>query len=198
MIENSRVDTRRRNLRIVLFIIILGTLPLYFIGFVLWGTAPSGNTTRGITTPTATFTPQTLQPTITGTVRLDLTAVVTSTLVSPLQPTPIQFVPGGGGSYIPPGGGQQPPPIQLSPTPVIIIPTSTLAPTLTPYPTLTPIPLPTSTTIPVFPTDPPPPTEPPPLPTDPPTLTPTETPTELPSPTIDGEGAPPETEGGAP
>lgn len=190
MIENSRVDTRRRNLRIVLFIIILGTLPFYFIGFVLWGTAPSGNSPRNLTA-TATFTPQTLQPTITGTIRLDLTMVVTSTLTSPLQPTPIQFIPGGGGSYIPPGG-QQPPPIQLSPTPIIIIPTATLAPTLTPYPTETPVPLPTSTTIPIFPTDPPLPTDPPPD-----TATPTETPTEFPSPTQEDE-TPPDTDGDEP
>ena len=43
MNQLGAVERRRRNLRIVLFSIILGTLPLYCLGILLWGTAPQQN-----------------------------------------------------------------------------------------------------------------------------------------------------------
>ena len=43
MNQLGAVERRRRNLRIVLFAIILGTLPLYCLGFLLWGTSPQQN-----------------------------------------------------------------------------------------------------------------------------------------------------------
>jgi len=77
---------RRQNIRLVLFLIILATLPFYCVGFALWGFAPqhSGNTpapsstVRATITPLATRTPGGLFPTQ-GTV--------------PLANTPGQFVP---------------------------------------------------------------------------------------------------------
>jgi hypothetical protein len=72
---------------------------------------------------------------------------ITATSISPLQPTPIQFFPPGGGV------GNPLPPTAFIPPTQVFIPTSTLAPTLTPVPSQTPIPQATSTTIPIFPTD---------------------------------------------
>jgi type VI secretion system secreted protein VgrG len=175
------IERRRRNIRIILFIIILATLPFYCAGFLLWGTAPRQNA-RNL--PTATFTPIGREVTATSTRRPTSTPpFVTRTSISPLGPTPFQFIP----------------PTRIPPTATIFLPpTSTLAPTLTPYPTDTPLPTntqpppPTSTPLPLptdtpIPTDTPvptnteapPPTEPPtpePLPTDAPVIPATETP----------------------
>src|SRR5882672_472535 len=49
MNQLGALEKRRRNLRIVLFSIILGTLPLYCLGFLLWGTPQQ----RNVRTPTA-------------------------------------------------------------------------------------------------------------------------------------------------
>ncbi len=141
---------RQRNIRIVLFVIILMTTPFYCIGFLLWGTAqPRG----AVTTPTALVTNTPIGNDITATVGIpSLTPFgLTPSLLSPLQPTPLQFVP-----------INRPPTVFIPPTAtpylVPIIPTDTLAPTLTlipsgtPYPTDTPqpsfTPPPTATTAP--------------------------------------------------
>ncbi len=157
------IEQRQRNLRIVLFVIILATLPFYCAGILLLGTATQKAGASGTNTPT--FTP--IRRTQTPTVRPTNTpfAFGTVTALSPLVPTPGQFFPVATRF--------------LSPTPFILptnifIPTSTLAPTLTPYPTDVPPPQPTV---------PPPPTDPP-----PPTLTPLPTqepPTDPPPPTIE-------------
>jgi hypothetical protein len=168
----STIETilrRRRALRIILFVIILATFPFYCAGFLLWGTAPrnTGETSIASNTPISNEGLPTVSP-LPSLTPLPLTA----TLLSPLQPTPLQFVPPGR----PPG---QPTAPFIPPT--VFIPTSTLAPTLTFPPTVAPPP----TSAPL-PTDPPP-TETP-LPTDPPppTATPTETPTLTETPTTEG------------
>jgi hypothetical protein len=170
-------------LRVTLFGIILFTLPFYCVGFFLWGTA---NRT-GLLSPlgTATWTPIGLELTATVTGLPTQTGIPrTATLLSPLQPTPLQFIP-----------IQRP---QATATPFVFIPTSTLAPTLTFPPTFTPppaatqTPLPTTTPLPTLepPTSTPLPTsEPPtpePLPTDPPLPSPTPEPlpTDPPLPTV--------------
>ncbi len=151
------VDQRRRNLRIILFIIILGTLPFYCAGFWLWGTAPQNN--NGIQ-PTPTNDPfltpsATLQLSPTNTLEASITPL-------PGLPTPIPITPPT--AIFPP----------TATTPPIFIPTATTAPSLTPFPSATPFPTLTNTTIPL-------PTETP-FPTFTPTLTPTltETPTTIP------------------
>ena len=40
MDQFDAIERRRRNLRIVLFVIILATLPFYCAGILLWGSAP--------------------------------------------------------------------------------------------------------------------------------------------------------------
>jgi hypothetical protein len=57
------VQQRRRNLRIVLFVIIIATLPFYCAGILLLGTAPQ-STASSSATRTPTFTPieHTVQP----------------------------------------------------------------------------------------------------------------------------------------
>src|SRR5690554_3295610 len=98
------IERRRRIIRIILFFIILSTMPFYCAGFLLWGT--SGQTVINASTP-ATFTPiggdqpPTRLPTLTP---LPLTV----TVASPLRPTPLQFIPinpvpgsGGGGGVVP-------------------------------------------------------------------------------------------------
>lgn len=164
------IDRRRRNIRIILFVIILTTLPFYCAGALLWGTAP-----RRAATPTdilPSFTPigadltQTSTPTLTST-----PLFVTLTQLSPLQPTPGQF-------FVPTRS------ITFTPFPTLFIPTSTLAPSLTPFPsttpfpTNTPLPQPTNTPLPQ-PTD-----TPLPLPTDTPVPLPTDTPVPLPTDTL--------------
>lgn len=150
------VNERRRNLRIILFIIILGTLPFYCAGFWLWGTAPqrNGNNFQTSTPGSVTISP-TLQLTATRTLEASITPL-------PGQPTPIPITPPT--AIFPP----------TATTPPIIIPTVTTAPSLTPFPSSTPIPLPTNTAIPI-PTDTP-------FPTLTPSLTPTltETATTIP------------------
>lgn len=134
---------RQRNIRIVLFIIILMTTPFYCIGFLLWGTAQP----RASTIPTATTTP--IGANVTPTVGLPTVTRIglTPSLLSPLQPTPIQFVP-----------INRPPTVFIPPTEtpylVPVIPVDTLAPTLTLIPSATPFPtdapLPTFTPPPTF------------------------------------------------
>ncbi len=159
------LERRRRNIRIILFIIIGATLPFYCAGFLLWGTAPRAST-RDLAT--ATFTPIGGNLTATNTRPPTNTPLFrTSTPGSPLGPTPLQFIP----------------PTRIPATATsVFIPTSTLAPTLTPYPTdipqptNTPVPAPTNTPIPL-PSDTPVPTNtdaPP--PTDVPLLPATDTP----------------------
>jgi hypothetical protein len=162
-------DRRRRNIRIVLFTIILGTLPLYCAGFLLWGTAPQ-RTLNVIVTPLATFTP--IGSDITVTVGLPTVTPLglSPTLLSPLQPTPLQFMP-----------INRPPPAIPTETPFLlpIIPTSTLAPSLTPFPTNTLPPI-------EAPTDVPPPIDVPVVPTvEVPTGPPTNTPLPFDEPTVD-------------
>jgi hypothetical protein len=121
------VNNRRRNLRVVFFLIILATLPFYCAGIVLLGTTP-----RRPITPTPNT--QTVRPTVT---RVTNTPIVfpTSNLPTnnPLLPTPPQFV-----TAIPP--------IVIVTFPVATIPVFptqiifTPAPSLTPIPSLTPFP----------------------------------------------------------
>lgn len=136
----SDVDQRRRNLRIILFIIILATLPFYCAGFWLWGTAPQSNGgSRQTQTPGGVITNTPLE-----------VASPTRTLEASITPlpgpvSPIPFTPAT--AVLPPTATFPPP----------IFPTFTPAPTLTPFPTSTPIPPPTNTAIPI-PTDTPFPT----------------------------------------
>lgn len=155
------VERRRRWLRIGLFVIILGTLPFYFLGFVLWGTAPPRATAP--ITPLASLTPIGAGVTVTAGLPTVTPMSLTMTNSSPLLPTPLQFVPLPALSTATPFGGLSTP---------VFIPSSTVAPSLTPFPTLTAAP--TLTPLPVITNTPLPP-----LPTETPTWTPTftETPT---------------------
>ncbi|MCY4526691.1 MAG: hypothetical protein OXB89_08785 [Anaerolineaceae bacterium] len=80
----------RRNLRMLLFVVILATAPLYCIGFVLWGVAPGAQ-------PAATATPRPSATLRLGTATATRTntpfrsVIVTAT--RPLPPTPRQFRP---------------------------------------------------------------------------------------------------------
>jgi hypothetical protein len=161
------VEKRRRNLRIVLFVIILGTLPLYCLGFLLWGTSPPPRNVRASTNPpvTAGFTIE-ASPTP-NEVLPSLTPFTFPTQNVVLPPSP----------YFPPAVTRF-----LSPTPTFYIfptvtaaPTLTIAPSDTPLPSDTPIPIPTDTPIPI-PTDTP-------VPTDTTAPTVTDTPTETATPT---------------
>lgn len=122
---------RQTLVRGVLFLVILGTLPFYVLGFVLWGTAPDNANAEQVT-PTATNTIiGDGGPSLTPTLRNTGTPFPT---ISPLNPTPLQFI-----------TPNIPPTIFIPPT-IVIPPTGTNAPTLTPFPTntvpptLTPIP----------------------------------------------------------
>jgi hypothetical protein len=132
---------RRQNIRLVLFLIILATLPFYCVGFALWGFAPQNNgrtptpssTVRATVTPLATRTPGGLFPTTGG--------FPTS---GPLVNTPGQFFP---------------PPVLPTfgtfPTATFVFPaTATMAPSLTFFvpPTATFLPAVSDTPIP-FPTE---------------------------------------------
>lgn len=129
------IESRRRNLRIVLMVIIMGTIPLYVIGLMLWGTAPAQNAPVFTQAPGLTLTTS--------------QALVTNTPAPATSPTvPPATVPifGPTSAIIDP----QQPTRSLSPTP--FIPTATFAPTLTPYPTQTLPPSASPTTL-FFPTD---------------------------------------------
>jgi len=152
----TAIEAKRRTLRIILFIIILATLPFYCVGIFLWVSAPQGQSVRTLAPSTNTLPPLTRQATNTapGGVPTSLPGFVTSTF-SPLFPTPPQFFPP---PIIPPTRVIPPtiPPLVVTATsPGLIIPT--LAPTLTPVPSNTPA-LPTDTPIPPIDTPLPPPT----------------------------------------
>ena len=157
------VARRARNIRIVLFIVILGTLPLYCAGFFLWGTARP----RSAGVPlAATNTP--IGSDVTATVGLPTVTPLglTPSLLSPLQPTPLQFNPINRPTVFAPP--------TATPFLVPIIPTDTLAPTLTLIPSFTPLPTETP-----FPSVTPPPTE------SPAVAPPTQTPLPFDEPTAD-------------
>ena len=147
---------RQRNIRIVLFVIILMTTPFYCVGFFLWGTARPSSA-LGIPTADATNTPIGGDVTATKGFPTVTPFGLTPSLLSPLLPTPYQYIPipRQPTSYIPPTD---------TPYLVPIIPTDTLAPTLTLIPTSTP--LPTNAPLPSF--------------TPPPTFTLTPTNTDVP------------------
>ncbi len=152
------VARRRTMIRVGLFFVIIGTLPCYLLGFILWGTSPD----RQAATQ-ATFTPQVtaIFGTATNTSPATLTLLPVSTL-SPLGPTPGQFIPP---RII----------VRTNTPPPVFIPPATAAPTLTPFPSNTPFP--TNTDLPVIPTFTPAPTETPiPTATDVILLPPTDTP----------------------
>ncbi len=80
----------RRNLRMLLFVVILATAPLYCIGFVLWGVAPGAQPAATATLrPSATMRLNTATATRTSTPFRSV--IVTAT--RPLPPTPRQFRP---------------------------------------------------------------------------------------------------------
>lgn len=124
------IERRRNQIRTVLFLIILATLPFYPIGVWLWANAPDNDAREQILTEEAAPT-QTVPP-------LDETATnappsstprPTWTPAQPLDPTPIQIFP--------------------QPT-VVFIPSSTPAPSFTPLPQATFTPLPSFTPLPTF------------------------------------------------
>jgi hypothetical protein len=165
---------RQRNMRIILFVIILMTTPFYCLGFLLWGTAQP-RAAVGIPTAIITNTPIGGDVTATSAFPTVTPFGLTPSLLSPLQPTPLQFIP------IP-----HQPTVFIPPTStpylVPIIPTDTLAPTLTLIPSSAP--LPTMTPQPSFT---PPPTFTP-APTDTPQVAP---PTDTPLPFDDTTAEPP-------
>jgi len=154
----AAVERRRNQIRVVLFLIILFTLPFYPLGVWLWLSAPDSEAQVTLTeAPTETIPPldnTATEPPETNTPR------PSSTAANPLDPTPLQIVPL--------------PTRQVQPT--IFIPTATTGPTITPrptntlLPTFTPLPpsntprptntpLPTATPLPP-PSDTPPPADP--------------------------------------
>lgn len=190
----NELNSRIRNLRIVLFGIILATIPFYFLGTFLYIVAPrQGANALPSETPTldVTFTPLGLDVTATRTLIPSPTGSYTATPLNRLVATPYQFLPPARTNtpiptlYIPLTATTAP---SLTPLPSnTALPTATFLPTLsaatsTPVPTNTPVP-PTSTPIPA-PTDTPipVPTETPiPAPTDTPVPIPTDTPIPLPT-----------------
>ena len=119
--SHESVERRRTFIRMVLFSIILGTLPFYLLGFYLWGTAPidtsnDAETPRGVE---ATFTP--IQNPATRTLPPSQPPLPSST-AAPLYNTPGQFIP------------------TATIQPIATIPPVTSAPSLTWVPTETPIP----------------------------------------------------------
>jgi hypothetical protein len=156
------VERRRRILRVVLFVVILGTLPFYCAGFLLLGTAPRDRTREDTV---ASLTPiQNVRAS--NTPFPTLGSFVTATQLSPLRPTPLQFNPGT--RPIVPVFPTNTPFIYVPPPTSVIIPTNTPAPTLTPFPTqVPPTAVPTETWTPL-PTEPPLPTNT----TEPPTAEP--------------------------
>lgn len=166
----NSANRSQRTLRIVLFSVILGTLPLYCLGFLLWGTAPRA---AGVRTPT----PLTQQPGIATATFIPGVATNTPFALPSNTPflinTPGQFFPTQipATLFFPTATTYYPPFPTLAPT-LTLIPTQ--APTLTPLP-----PTATNTSLPI-PTDtlPPTATNTLPLPTETPTETPTATPTD--------------------
>lgn len=155
------IERRRTVLRVSLFFVILGTMPFYLLGFVLWGTTPDRQASVQLTTQAPQDTPISNTATNTLSATNTLAPLPTS---APLGPTPGQFFP----PVIVPTNTFVP----------VIIPTATPAPTLTPFPTNTPPPtntevivIPTFTPVPTN-TDPPPPTAELPTPLPPPSDTP--------------------------
>lgn len=138
MLDQAAVLERRRQiLRVVLLVIIFGTLPFYCLGFFLLATAPD-RSPREDGLPTATFTliggNVIVTPTQFPTLSLTLGTIPT------LLPTPFQFNP----PIINPPTATW----FLSATPIIFIPSSTFAPTLTFPPSSTPIPPASNTPLP--------------------------------------------------
>lgn len=157
------IERRRTFIRVGLFFVIIGTMPFYLLGFILWGTTPDKRAPQAV--PTSQATP--IRNTETNTPFPTNTFAALPTLL-PLGPTPGQFIP---------------PPVIVrtnTPIPPVFIPTSTLAPTITPFPTNTP--LPTNTDVITIPTFTPIPTSTP-FPTATDTLFPTATPEILLPPT---------------
>jgi hypothetical protein len=170
MNQLGAVEKQRRNLRIVLFSIILGTLPLYCLGILLWGTAPQR--TQRTATVAATAQPLTAQPSATVVLFPSLTPFQFPTQNVVLPPTQQQTYYFPTQVYVPPTQVYYPPTATY-----FIPPVPTNAPTLTPYPTITPLP-PSQTPIPIPSATSIPPSETPIqiLPSDTPAMT--ETPTE--------------------
>lgn len=183
-LDFTDIERRRRILRIVLFVIILGTLPFYCAGFLLLGTARQARV-RDVTPPPTSTLLQNVRPTFTPFPTLRL--AVTVTQLSPLRPTPLQFNPGF--PVVPTS------PIIILPPTQVFIPTNTFAPTLTPFPTQVPPTNPPPATWTPLPTDVPPPTEiptdVPPPPTDVPPPTAAPPPTDAPLPTDAAPAEPP-------
>lgn len=168
MRSSQQFERRRNVLRSVLFVIIVGTIPFYCLGFWLWGTSPASRAPQETSIPTASWTPIGRDSQGTSILAPSITPFATGTFVSPLQPTPIQFNPVNPApvatSFIPPTAF-------VPSATAVIIPTSTFAPTLTPIPTNTPIPLPTNTLVPTATPLPPPTDTPLPPPSDTPETT---------------------------
>lgn len=160
---NAAVERRRNQIRIVLFLIILFTLPFYPLGVWLWISAPDSEAQVTLTeSPTETIPPldNTATEFVTNTPRPSFTPA------DPLDPTPIQSFP-----II----------TQRPPATSVILPTATAGPTITAAPSFTPLP----SFTPIPPSNTPPPTVTP-LPTatplPPPTDTPPPPPTAIPQP----------------
>jgi hypothetical protein len=119
MLAQSGSGRNRLLLRSVLFFIILGTLPFYVLAFIVLASA-GGNRSSDQATPTqaVTLTPLGAELTATTTATITPTRIGTATQLSPLQPTPFQFIP--------------PTRLPTSTATAISIPTDTPAPTLTP------------------------------------------------------------------
>jgi len=152
----AAVERRRNQIRVVLFLIILFTLPFYPLGVWLWLSAPDSEAQAALTqAPTETIPPldnTATEPPETNTPR------PSSTPADPLDPTPIQIVPLPTSQL--PATAFIPPTSTVGPT-LTAAPTNTLLPTFTPMPpSNTPLPsstpLPTSTPIPTATPLPPP------------------------------------------
>lgn len=139
MNQLGAADKRRQNLRVILFIIILATLPFYCVGIVLLGTA--NNNSRATLTPTQTNAQITRTLASNTPIRLATVTSIGGTSGQPLPPTPGQYNP----IFTP-----VVPPITF-PTnpPTFQFPTSTTAPSLTPLPSNTQPPPPSDTALPL-------------------------------------------------
>ncbi len=144
MDQLEAIERRRRNLRIVLFIIILATLPFYCAGILLWGSAPprtrpiTATTPAVLTTRTVVTATRIQLPSITPLGTLVNTPGQFFTFVAPTRFITATFLPATATDFI--------------------FPTSTFAPTLTLPPTQPPPPTTPPTPIPID-TEIPPPTE---------------------------------------